>query len=105
MASDFPTALVSLCVPPAPGAIRGREKPREGYLGVPAVPAPVGMEPSGRTPVLTWDRSQQDFWLSKLCFLPSIDDVAHHGQLAPTTQLGQGRKRGGKRGKGLRIQA
>lgn len=47
----------------------------------------------GRCPLLTWDGPQQNFRLSKLCLLPSVDDVTHHGQLTPTTQLGQGRRR------------
>lgn len=37
--------------------------------------------------MLTWDCPQQDFRLPKLRRLPSIDDVAHHGQLTPAAQL------------------
>ena len=78
MARDLPTALVSLCVPPAPGG------------GVAGMEAGTWLSPTrrGRTaPTLTWDCPQQDLGLPKLRLLPGIDDVAHHGQFAAAAQL------------------
>ena len=78
MASDLPTALVSLCVPPAPG---------DGAVGM---RAGTQLPPTrwGRTaPAFTWDCPQQDLGLSKLRLLPGIDDVAHHGQFTAAAQL------------------
>lgn len=78
MASDLPTALVSLCVPPAPGG---------GAVGMAAGTRLSPTRPGHTASTLTWDRPQQDLGLPKLRLLPGIDDVAHHGQFTAAAQL------------------